>query len=78
MREAGRVLHALAHQARCADAVPADEALGAALVAIQIAALSVVRVTLGGVGRAVRSISTPSRRIVRKTTVWVPDEWRHI
>ena len=76
VREAGRVLHALAHQARAADALPADEELGAALVSIQIAALGAVRVSLGGHDAAVRSI--PSQRTIRKTTVWTPDEWRHI
>lgn len=76
VREAGRVLHALAHQARDADALPADEELGAALVSIQIAALGAVRVTHDGHGAAVCSI--PSRRTIRKTTVWTPDEWRHI
>jgi hypothetical protein len=78
VREAGRVLDALTQQARAAEALPADEELGAALASIQIAALGAVRVTLGGVGRAVRSISTPSQRTIRKTTVWTPDEWRHI
>lgn len=78
VREAGRVLDALAHQARTAHALPADEELGAVLVAIQVAALGAARVTLGGVARAVRSISSPSRRTIRKTTVWTPDEWRHI
>jgi hypothetical protein len=52
--------------------------LGAVLVSIQIAALGAARFTLGGLGTAVRSISTPSRRTIRKTTVWTPDEWRHI
>lgn len=78
VREAGRVLAALTHKARTAHALPADEELGAALVAIQIAALGAARVTLGGVGRAVRSIIIPSRRTIRKTTVWTPDEWDHI
>jgi hypothetical protein len=78
VRKAGRVLDGLAHQARTAHALPADEELGAALVAIQIAALGAARLTFGGVGRAVRSISIPSRRTIRKTTVWTPDEWRHI
>jgi hypothetical protein len=78
VREAGRVLDGLAHQARAAEALPADEALGAALVAIQIAALGAARVTLSKVGTAVRSISTPSRRTIRKATVWTPDEWRYI
>lgn len=78
VREAGRVLDGLAHQARTAHALPADEELGAALVAIQIAALGAVRRTLDGVGTAVRSISIPSQRTIRKTTVWTPDEWRHI
>jgi hypothetical protein len=75
VREAGRIVQALAHQARAADALPADEELGATLAAIQIAALNAGGVTLGG-GTAVRSI--PSRRTIRKTTVWTPDEWRHI
>jgi DNA-binding ferritin-like protein len=78
VREAGRVLDGLARQARAAEALPADEELSAALVSIQIAALGAARVTLGGLGTAVRSISTPSRRTIRKTTVWTPDEWRHI
>lgn len=78
VREAGRVLDGLARQARTAHALPADEELGAALVGIQIAALGAARVTLGRLGTAVRSISTPSRRTIRKTTVWTPDEWRHI
>ncbi len=78
VREAGRVLDGLAHRARAAHAFPADEELGAALVAIQIAALGAVRHTLDGVETAVRSISTPSQRTIRKTTVWTPDEWRHI
>lgn len=78
VREAGRVLDGLARQARTAHALPADEELGTALVSIQIAALGAARVTLRGLGTAVRSISTPSRRTIRKTTVWTPDEWRHI
>jgi hypothetical protein len=78
VREAGRVLDGLAHQARTGKALPANEELGAALVAIQIAALGAARFTLGEVGMAVRRISIPSRRIIRKTTVWIPDEWRHI
>ncbi len=36
------------------------------------------RITPGGLGTAVRIISTPSRRTIRKTAVWTPDEWRHI
>jgi hypothetical protein len=78
VREAGRVLDGLVRQARAAGVLPADEELGAALISIQIAALGAARVTLGRIGTAVRSISTPSRRIIRKTTVWTPDEWRHI
>jgi hypothetical protein len=78
VREAGRVLDGLTQRARAAHAFPADDELGAALVAIQIAALGAAGVTLGGVGGAVRSISIPSRRTIRKTTVWTPDEWRHI
>ena len=76
VREAGRVLDGLARQARAAEALPADEELGAVLVAIQIAALGAARVTIGGLGTAGRGI--PSRRTIRKTTVWTPDEWRHI
>jgi DNA-binding ferritin-like protein len=76
VREAGRVLDATARQARTAHALPADEQMGTALVRIQIAALGAARVTLGGRGTAVCSI--PSRRTIRKTTVWAPDEWRHI
>lgn len=72
VREAGCVLHALAHQARAADALPADEELGTALVTIQIAALGAVGSTLGGLGPAVRIIA--SQRTIRKTTVWTPDE----
>lgn len=78
VREAGRVLTGLAHKARTAHALPADEELGSALVAIQLAALGAARVTIGGVGTTVRRISIPSRRTIRKTTVWTPDEWRHI
>ena len=76
VREAGGILDGLAHQAGAAEALPADEELGAALVAIQIAALGAVGSTHGGLGTAVRSI--PSQRTIRKTTVWTPDEWRHI
>lgn len=78
VREAGCVLDGLAREARATEALPADEELGAALVAIQIAALGAARVTLGRIGTAVRRISTPTRRTIRKTTVWTPDEWRHI
>lgn len=76
VREAGRVLDGLARQARATEALPADEELGDALVAIQIAALGAARIPLGGLGRAIRSI--PSQRTIRKTTVWTPDQWRHI
>jgi hypothetical protein len=78
VREAGRFLDKLAHQARTAQALPADEQLGTALVTIQIAALGAARVIPGGLGTAVRSLSIPSRRTIRKTTLWTPDEWRHI
>ncbi|HEX6369810.1 MAG TPA: hypothetical protein VF006_12900 [Longimicrobium sp.] len=78
VREAGRVLNALTDKARTAEALPGGEELGAALVAIQIAALGAARVTLGRLGTAIRRISIPSRRTIRKTTVWTPDEWRHI
>ena len=76
VREAGRVLDGLAHQARAAEALPADEELGAALVGIQIAALDAAGVTLDRLGMA--GCSVPSRRTIRKVTVWTPDEWRHI
>lgn len=76
VREAGRVLDGLVRQARAAGALPADEELGMALISIQIAALGASPVTLGGLGTTVRSI--PSQRTIRKTTVWTPDEWRHI
>ena len=76
VREAGHVLDGLVRQARAAGALPADEELGMALISIQIAALGASPVTLGGLGTTVRSI--PSQRTIRKTTVWTPDEWRHI
>ena len=41
VREAGRVLDRLTHQARAAAALPADEELGAALANIQFAAMAV-------------------------------------
>jgi hypothetical protein len=78
VREAGRVLDGLARQARAADALPAGAALGEVLVSIQLAALGTARITPGGLGTAVRIISTLSRRTIRKTAVWTPDEWRHI
>lgn len=43
VREAGRVLNVLTHQAHIAEALPADEELGAALASIQTAAIDVTR-----------------------------------
>ena len=43
VREAGRVLNELTHQAHIAEALPADEELGAALASIQAAAIDVTR-----------------------------------
>jgi hypothetical protein len=43
VREAGRVLNELTHQAHVAEALPADEELGAALASIQFVAIDVTR-----------------------------------
>lgn len=43
VREAGRVLNELTHQAHVAEELPADEELGAALANIQFAAMAVPR-----------------------------------
>jgi len=43
VREAGRGLNELTHQAHVAEALPADEELGAALANIQFAAMNVTR-----------------------------------
>lgn len=43
VREAGRVLNELTHQSHIAEALPADEELGAALASIQAAAITVTR-----------------------------------
>jgi hypothetical protein len=43
VREAGRVLNELTHQAHIAEALPADEELGATLASIQFAAMNVTR-----------------------------------
>lgn len=76
VREAGRVLGRLAHQVHAAEALPADEELGAALAGIPFAALGAAGFMLDGLGTAGCRIA--SQRTIRKTTVWTPDEWRHI
>jgi len=43
VQEAGRGLNELTHQAHIAEALPADEELGAALASIQTAAMAVTR-----------------------------------
>jgi hypothetical protein len=43
VREVGRVLNELTQQAHIAEALPADEELGAALASIQFAAMNVTR-----------------------------------
>lgn len=43
VREAGRTFNELTHQAHVAEALTADEDLGAALASIQLAALTVPR-----------------------------------
>jgi hypothetical protein len=78
VREAGRALDALTHKAHTAHALPADEQLGAALAAIQIAALGAARVTLGRIGTAVPHVPHRPRRTIRKPTRWTPDEWARV